>query len=167
VASESSSTKVYVCCKCEPDANLDNTAPALTHLFCHQHGHCLHREMVRHSDVALEPETRRRPQGRADHSTGNVVSPAEGPPFIEHLRIHRLLQAEYASAMARMDSASEQFQATMREVPSGLPHPDGIQRIHNVSRLLSAARQELKEARTRLDNFAVHGIVPDDLKKSG
>jgi len=167
MAPEPPSEKVYVCCKCDPDANLDNKALAVAHMVCGQHGYCLHRQMVRRADGTLEPDSPRYPQGRADYSTGKVVSPGGGGTFIERLRIHRLLQAEYAAAMARMDSAAEQFHTVMREVPSGLPQPDGMQRIHNVSRSLSDARQKLTVARTRLDDFAVRGIVPDDLKKSG
>jgi hypothetical protein len=69
--------------------------------------------------------------------------------------------------MAEMDAAAEQFQAVMREIPSGLPRPDGVQRIHNSSRQYSAARKALMRARVRFDNFALHGIMPDDLKRSG
>ena len=55
----------------------------------------------------------------------------------------------------------------MGQIPSGFPHPDGSQRIHNASRDLSTARKDLMRAHTRLDDFLKTGIVPEDLKRSG
>ena len=57
------------------------------------------------------------------------------------------------------------FIAVMGDVPSGLPHPDGTQRIHNASRELSAARKEVMKAHTRLNEFFGRGIIPEDLKR--
>jgi hypothetical protein len=61
--------------------------------------------------------------------------------------------------------ASEAFNAIMSDVPSALPHPDGTQRIHNVSRKLSAARKEMMKAHARLNDFLSQGIIPEDLKQ--
>jgi len=55
----------------------------------------------------------------------------------------------------------------MSQVPSGLPHPDGTQRIRNASRELFRARKEMMTAHRRLDNFIESGIVPEDLKWNG
>ena len=159
-----SGAETYVCCKCEPDANLDNRAPSLTNMFCDRHGECLHREMVRRTDGTLELDTHRYPPGRASNA---IESQFAGGIFTERLRIHKLLQTDFHQALAEMNAASNDFQDVMREIPSGLPQPDGAQRIHNASRQYSTAREKLMKARTRFDNFAIHGIVPDDLKKSG
>jgi hypothetical protein len=68
-------------------------------------------------------------------------------------------------ATARVKAASESFQSVMSEMPSGVPHPDGVQRIHNASRELTAARKEMMTAHSRLNDFLSRGIVPADLKK--
>lgn len=57
-----------------------------------------------------------------------------------------------ADATMRADVASEAFQRVIEEMPSGLPHPDGVQRIKNVSRELSKARDEMVEANRLLDD---------------
>jgi hypothetical protein len=54
----------------------------------------------------------------------------------------------------------------MGQFPSGLPHPDGFQRIKNASNVLSAARQQMAAAHNRFSDYLNRGIVPDDLKKS-
>jgi len=68
-------------------------------------------------------------------------------------------------ATARVRVASESFQSVMHEMPSGVPHPDGVQRIHDASRELNAARKEMMAAHSRLNDFLSRGIVPEDLKK--
>jgi hypothetical protein len=70
-------------------------------------------------------------------------------------------------ANERADDASDVFLAITGEIPSGLPHPDGTQRIHNASRELNAAREALMKAHNRLNDFLIEGNVPDDLKRSG
>jgi hypothetical protein len=80
-------------------------------------------------------------------------------------RVRTALIEGLTEATARAEAASEAFQSVMREVPSGAPHSDGVQRIHNVSNELSAARKEMMTAHTRLNDFLTRGIVPEDLKK--
>ena len=52
----------------------------------------------------------------------------------------------------------------MIQSPSGLPHPDGVQRIKNASDELSIARKEMTRAYARLTDYVERGIVPEDLK---
>jgi hypothetical protein len=68
-------------------------------------------------------------------------------------------------ATARSHAASEAFNAVMADVPSALPHPDGTQRSHNISRELSAARKEMMKAHGALNDFLSQGIIPEDLKQ--
>ena len=82
-------------------------------------------------------------------------------------QITRILNEELAEATERAVQASERFFATMTEIPSGFPHPDGVQRIHNASHTLSLARKEMTKAHDRLNDFLFRGIVPVDLKWSG
>jgi len=65
-----------------------------------------------------------------------------------------------------MNIASTKFNEVVRDIPSGLPHPDGTQRIHNVGRELIDAREKLAAAITRLNDFVSHEIVPEDLRDS-
>ena len=85
------------------------------------------------------------------------------PPETER-RIRTILMEALTQATARSRAASEAFTAVMGDIPSALPHPDGTQRIHNVSRALSAAREEVMQAHTRLNEFLSRGIIPEDLK---
>ena len=50
----------------------------------------------------------------------------------------------------------------MKKTPSGLPHPDGAQRIQNASLELSAARAEMEKADSRLNLYPSRGVLTDD-----
>jgi len=80
-------------------------------------------------------------------------------------QIRAALLESLTEATARVKAASGSFQSVMHEMPSGVPHPDGVQRIHNASRELNAARKEMMAAHSRLNDFISRGIVPDELKK--
>jgi hypothetical protein len=47
--------------------------------------------------------------------------------------ILKLLLDDVARARENLQVANEAFRAVMKDIPSRLPHPDGVQRIHNVS----------------------------------
>jgi hypothetical protein len=64
---------------------------------------------------------------------------------------------------ARVEEATREFNSAM-QIPSGLPHPDGVQKIKNASNRLTAARAELMKAHRRLDEH-VSRNVPEDLKQ--
>ena len=61
------------------------------------------------------------------------------------------------------DSAFAEFTAIISDIPSGMPPPDGVQRLHNASAKLTVARHKMNEAHTRLHNYLERGIVPEDL----
>jgi len=67
-----------------------------------------------------------------------------------------------ADASSRAAAAHAEFIAAVDNIPSGLPHPDGTQRIQNASSKLRAARDDMKSAHSRLDTFMITGIVPED-----
>ena len=81
--------------------------------------------------------------------------------------IQNILVNEIVEATARSNKASHDFLEVMGQIPTGFPHPDGSQRIHNASRVLSMARKDLMRAHARLDEFLKTGIVPEDLKRTG
>ena len=90
---------------------------------------------------------------------------AKQPPSDEQVR--RLLTEERIVATARTNAALREFNDVMGQLPSGLPHPDGTQRIQNASRKLIAARKEMGRADNRLNDFDNRGIIPEDLKRNG
>ena len=83
---------------------------------------------------------------------------------MERKRIHDALRDEFEAAKRRMNAASSKFNEVVRDIPSGLPHPDGTQRIHNAGRELVDAREKLAAAIARLNDFVSREIVPDDLR---
>jgi len=88
------------------------------------------------------------------------------PPSSER-QVLNVLHKDFQAATDRARAAIQAFDAVAREVPSGLPQPDGTQRIHKVSREVSQARIDLMRAHNRLSDYMSRGIVPDDLKRSG
>ncbi len=92
---------------------------------------------------------------------------ASKKPPVSGQSIRSILVNEIAEATVRVNKASQTFFEVMGKIPSGFPHPDGTQHIHNASRELATARKDLMRAHTALDDFLKTGIVPEDLKPSG
>jgi hypothetical protein len=78
--------------------------------------------------------------------------------------IRDVLQAELLAAALRALEAGEALSSLTREIPSGLPHPDGTQQILNASREVTESRYEMMKAHRRVSEFIEHGTVPEDLK---
>jgi hypothetical protein len=81
-------------------------------------------------------------------------------------QVNIILKHDVTESTEHAHVASDAFEAIVADVSSGLPHPDGTQRIINASRKLSAARQEMMRAHERLHDFLARGIIPEDLKKT-
>ena len=88
------------------------------------------------------------------------------PPTAEQSIRTRLLQ-EVLEATARSSQAAREFEAVIGQFPSGLPHPDGSQRIESASQNLTVARKALMKAHNRLSDYHERGIVPEELKRTG
>jgi hypothetical protein len=86
------------------------------------------------------------------------------PPATEQ-QIRRTLLQDVLELTARINEATREFEAVTGQIPSGLTHPDGVQRIKNASNALSIARKEMGTAHNRLNDYLCRGIVPDDLKQ--
>ena len=82
-------------------------------------------------------------------------------------QVRRLLIQESVEATARANVALRAFNEVLNKFPSGLPHPDGTHCIQDASRKLIAARKAMGRSNTRLNDYLSHGIVPQDLKRSG
>ena len=85
-------------------------------------------------------------------------------PFDSEHQIRNALHDEIWAATERAWEASEAFIAITGKIPSGIPHPDGVQRIRNASHDLSCARAELMRVHNRIQDYLIRGIVPEDLK---
>lgn len=78
-------------------------------------------------------------------------------------QIVEMLRAEVDRTHAEYDRVKQDFRLLSADVPSGLPHPDGIQRIQNASRAQSFAMDAYETALKRLNRFLISGTVPEDL----
>ena len=81
---------------------------------------------------------------------------------VDESQLRARLMQELLETSARAKSASEAFLLLMKDTPSGLPHPDGVQRLQNASHELSVARPEMEKAHSRLNLYLGRGILPDD-----
>jgi hypothetical protein len=88
------------------------------------------------------------------------------PPATED-RVRSTLIQDVVEATALKNEASGAFEILLDQFPSGLPHPDGSQRIKNASVRLSMARKGVMKAHNRLNDYLGRGIVPKDIKRSG
>lgn len=82
-------------------------------------------------------------------------------------KVHAALVQALAKATLQAELASTELNRVIADVPSGLPTPDGTQRIQNAGSALSAARKEVARAHGRINDYLSRGIVPEDLKRSG
>jgi hypothetical protein len=79
--------------------------------------------------------------------------------------IVEILRAEVERTHAEYDRVKQDFRLVSADIPSGLPHPDGMQRIRNASRAQLAAIAAFEAALKRFNGFLVSGTVPQDLEK--
>ena len=120
--------------------------------------------MLANNDIVMKEMERRGRRKQAKASATDAPPPKAAnhkpPPTLEKVR--NQLQQELKDATERAATASAAFLEVTSQVPSGLPHPDGTQRIRNISHELAFARTALMRAHSRLDEFLVSGIAPDD-----
>jgi hypothetical protein len=77
--------------------------------------------------------------------------------------VARILTEELAAAHSLHTAAAQHFNTLLHEIPSGLPHPDGSQRIHAAGREAHAALEAYVRALKRFTDFSVHRIIPSGL----
>jgi hypothetical protein len=121
--------------------------------------------MLANNEVVMKEMERRGQRKKAKLTAADApvqkVATAKPPPSL--VKVRNQLQQELKHATERAAAASAAFLEVTNQVPSGLPHPDGAQRIRNISHELAFARTALMKAHSRLDAFLVSGITPDDL----
>jgi hypothetical protein len=93
--------------------------------------------------------------------------PEIGSAKLQDGEIRAALGREILASTARAHAASEALIAIMGDIPSGLPHPDGSQRIQNAAHALAAARNEVMRAHAKLNEFLTYGVLSGDLEPGG
>ena len=90
---------------------------------------------------------------------------AHPPEFIDPQEIRHLLEDDFEAAQQRRIAASKRYSEIISDIPSGIPHPDGTDRIRQASGEYRASREDATEAMKRLSDFLIRGIVPPDLER--
>src|SRR5437868_3445433 len=90
-------------------------------------------------------------------STSHETEVKRKPPTNDKDFLEVLIQ-DVLDATGSRNEASNAFNAAIGQFPSGLPYPDGAQRIKNTSAQLSTARKHMMMAHDRLNDFLSRGI---------
>ena len=85
-------------------------------------------------------------------------------PATDRGRILQILHQDLKIARQQRDKAFAHFDDTLHQVPSGIPYPDGEERIRWASRVFSDAQLGLSDALARLNDYLVDGKVPPGLE---
>ena len=81
--------------------------------------------------------------------------------------ILHILRTQLSLAERRRDVAADHFREITGDVPSGIPDPDGVERIQRASQDYRSALVEAATAFARLNDFLIHGTIPPDLMNGG
>jgi hypothetical protein len=82
---------------------------------------------------------------------------------MKDLSVLAILRAEVDRTQEEYTQSKKRFQAICKEVPSGLPHPDGTHRLQNAARAQTAAMVAYSNALQRFNELLLSGKDPDDL----
>jgi len=78
--------------------------------------------------------------------------------------ICKILHDDVVFLRIGLQRATARFNATLNDIPSHLPHPDGGQRIRNAAIENAAALSKLRIALRRETDFILRGTVPKDIQ---
>jgi len=92
-----------------------------------------------------------------------VISSEPDHVLSESDHVLKELEEALSSAQSRREAASERFSDVIKQVPSGIPHPDGAARVHEVAEEYRDAQRQVSNAYRRMSDFLVNGTVPPDL----
>ncbi|HEY2842010.1 MAG TPA: hypothetical protein VGJ09_00105 [Bryobacteraceae bacterium] len=87
------------------------------------------------------------------------------PDVVDPHEIRRLLQDDFNAAQQLRAQASKWFTEVVNDIPSGIPQPDGTNRIKLASREYAASREAASAAMKRLNDFKIRGIIPPGLER--
>jgi hypothetical protein len=78
--------------------------------------------------------------------------------------IQEKLRAELEGARVFYLQECAHFKSVTEDIPSGLPHPDGVTRIAQAAKRHIHAIDAYKKALKRFGDYAINKTIPDDLK---
>ena len=94
----------------------------------------------------------------------NFGTEAAQPSAINSEEVRQLLQDDFDAAQQRRIKASKRYNEVLSDIPSGIPHPDGTDRIHLASREYKDSREAAAAAMKRLSDFLIRGTIPPELE---
>jgi hypothetical protein len=78
----------------------------------------------------------------------------------DRLEIEDLLRNEVKRTKKELEEAKLNFWHVCSDVPSGIPHPDGTQRLQRAAHAQTVAIQAVTAAINRFNEFLLNGIIP-------
>jgi hypothetical protein len=129
-------------------------------------------EALRH---AMERATRDETKTYACEAKGircmDPACDADETPFLAMSRppemdreILQLFRDGLDAAQERRAAASQRFDEVIRQTRSGIPHPEGAERLRLVSGQYGRAMQEVTDALNRMNGYLIYGTIPPDLE---
>ena len=79
---------------------------------------------------------------------------------VRHAEVADRLRAELQRAESQYKLSQAEFSFVLSDIPSGLPQPDGTQRIHNAARDYHTSREAFQTALDRFNDFILRGKIP-------
>lgn len=83
--------------------------------------------------------------------------------YREYQEIEERLKGDLEKARAEYQAACGEFHSLVKDIPSGIPQPDGELRLRQTGEASRAALQNYTRALTRFSQYTLSGIVPEDL----
>jgi hypothetical protein len=85
------------------------------------------------------------------------------PGYGEDLKIEERLKGDLEKARSEYQAACGEFHSLVKDIPTGIPQPDGELRIRQTGEASRAALQNYTLALKRFSEYTLSGIVPKDL----
>src|SRR4051812_3253199 len=82
-------------------------------------------------------------------------------------KIESLLASEVEHARAAFQAAKANLRESTNDIPSEIPHPDGVHRIQRAGTEFHAAMAAYAIAIREFNDFLIDKCVPDRLKQTG
>ena len=83
--------------------------------------------------------------------------------YHEYLKIEERLRSDLEKARAEYQAACGEFHSLVKDIPSGVPQPDGELRLRQTGEASRTALQNYTRALRRFSQYTLSGIVPGDL----
>jgi hypothetical protein len=81
----------------------------------------------------------------------------------DHFEIEKRLKSELDKARDEYAVASREFDLLLKDIPSGIPQPDGELRIRQTAEASRVALRKYTFALRRFSQYTLAGIVPEDM----